>query len=109
MSIIGTKPEIKCTVNSLTVDVDELVEFAIVDLEVANKSFLRLWEQYFAGISEPDGWKYMYQEISDRVSALRILLDRITDDLLAAYGMAGDYHAARLALLSGNAKPDTNT
>ena len=108
MALIGTKAEDKCTVNGRTVDVDELIETEIIDLETANKCFHYLWELYFAGTREPDNWTYMYGEISSQVSAFKILLDRITDNLLAAYGIASDYHAAHLAILSSNARPDVN-
>lgn len=109
MSLIGTKAEGKCTVNGQTVGVDELIETEIIDLETANRCFYYLWELYFSSTREPDNWEYMYGEISSQVSAFKILLDRITDNLLAVYGMASDYHAAQLAILSSNAMPQTNT
>ena len=106
MSLIGTKAEGKCTVNGQTVGVDELIETEIIDLETANRFFHYLWDAYFSGTRGPDNWKYMYGEISSQVSAFKVLLDRITDDLLAAYGMASEYHAAQLAILSSNARPN---
>lgn len=109
MSLIGEKPDMKCKVNGMTVDVDDFVESAIVDLECAMKSFWYLWEKYFSGIEEPDNWKYQYQEISAHITAHKMLMDRITDDLLAAYSMASDYNAARLAILGSTAKLTSST
>lgn len=85
MSLIGEKAETKCVVNGRAVDVDELVESAIIDFECAMKSFWYLWEEYFSWIEAPDAWEHQYKEISAQITAHKMLMDRILDDLLAAY------------------------
>ena len=57
----------------------------------------------------PDNWRYQDNEIAAQITAYRVLMDHITEDLLAAYGMASDPHAARLAILSSNVTPTFNT
>lgn len=109
MSLIGEKPTAKYIVNGMTVDVDDFVESAVIDLESATKSFHYLWDVYFSGIEEPKNWKYQYREISAYITAYKMLMDRITDDLLSAFGMASDYTAARFAILGSTAKLTSST
>ena len=104
MSVLAKNPDIRHTVNGMTVSVDEVIENAVIHLEYANKSFAYLYELYFGYISEPKEWVNQYQEISVQMTALKFLFDRITDDLLAAHGMASDYHAAVLSVLHNSAR-----
>lgn len=104
MALIGEKSTVNYIVDGMTVDVDDLVESAVIELESATKSFYYLWDAYFSETKAPDNWKYQYHEISAHITAYKMLMDRITDDLLSAFGMASDGTAARLAILGSTAK-----
>lgn len=88
----------------VTVTVDEIVGTAINELEYAQRSFYYLWEQYFAWLEEPEDYRGSYHEISTRLTAYKMLVERSLDRLQAAYGMAGDYLAAELKTLYGATK-----
>jgi hypothetical protein len=99
MSVLDKKPGMRCTVNDCAVSVDDVIENAVTHLEYANKSFSYLYEQYFGWLSAPDDWTNSFHEISMHMTAFKFLLDRITDELLAAHGMGSDFHTGVLAVL----------
>lgn len=104
MSLIGEKVAARYVSGSHIVDADDIIESAVVELECAMKSFWYLWEKYFSGIKEPDNWKYQYQEISAHITAHKMLMDRITDELLAAYSLAQDGVVLKYAILGSAAE-----
>ena len=99
MSVLDKKPGMRCTVNDCAVSVDDVIENAVIHLEYANKSFDYLYEQYFGWCNAPDGWGSSFHEISAHMTAFKFLLDRITEELLAAHGMGSDFHTGALAVL----------
>lgn len=83
----------------MKVSVESIIEDAVTDLESANKWFAYLWEHYFSYCEEPDFWKHGYHMISAHVTAYKVLMDYITDRLIAAHSMSNEYHKAELKVL----------
>lgn len=104
MFVLGKNSDSYCAVDGTIVSVDEVIENAVTHLDYANKSFAYLYELYFGWAQKPKEWDTQYREISVQMTTLKFLFDRITDDLLAAHGMASDYHAAVLSVLHNSAR-----
>ena len=81
---------------------DSIAEDAIIELGEAQEFLWEVWEQYFSGISEPAGWSTNYQKIQRTITVYKFLMDRIVDDLLAAYSMGRDYRMKQLKVLVEN-------
>lgn len=80
-------------------DLKVICEDAVIELEIANKMFHNLWEEYFTWLEEPKEWKYAYNSISAQLTAYKFFVDRITETLLTAYGMAPEHCAIDYKLL----------
>ena len=81
---------------------DSIAEDAIIELGETQEFFGEVWEQYFSGTHEPADWSTSYQKIQRTMTAYKFLMDRIVDDLLAAYSMGRDYHIKQLKVLVEN-------
>ena len=85
--------------------VDSVVEDAITELEIAQTSFEYIWERWFSSLNAPAGWYNNYPIVAAALSAHKILVDRILDDLMSAYSMGREYRLAEMkVLLEANAE-----
>lgn len=78
---------------------DSIVEDTITELEIAQTSFEYIWERWFSSLNKPDGWDNNYPIVSAALSAHKILVDRILDDLMSAYGMGREYRLKEMKVL----------
>lgn len=88
------------TQNGYTPTADSIAEDTIIELGEAQEFLWEVWEQYFSSISEPVNWSTSYQTIQRTITAYKFLMDRIVDDLLAAYSMGREYHIKQLRVLA---------
>lgn len=78
---------------------DSIAEDTIIDLEAAQEFFWEVWERWFSQIDEPANWAISYQTIQRTMTAYKVLMDRIVDDLLAAYSMGREYRIEQMKVL----------
>lgn len=80
-------------------NLNDICEAAVVELEAANRMLDAVWERNFGWIKEPEHWKTDYCAISAQMTAYKLFMDRITETLLTAYGMAPEHCASDYKLL----------
>ena len=78
---------------------DSIVEDAITELEIAQTNFEYIWERWFSSLNAPAGWDNNYPIVAAALTAHKILMDRIIDDLMAAYGMGREYRLKEMKVL----------